>query len=227
MCGRFATHTPSKDLAERFEASHRTTVDPRKYNIAPSQQVLAVRNNDEGERELVDLRWGLVPSWAKDVKTGYSMINARAETVAEKPSFKRPLKSRRCLIAADGFYEWQKYEDGSKQPYFIHLQKNEPFAFAGLWEHWEGKDELKGKVIESCTIIVTRANRLMQPIHDRMPVILPPKHYKEWLNPDIHDPKPLLPLLMPLDPELMEAWPVSSAVNNPRNEGEELLTRIS
>ena len=182
MCGRFATYTPSKDLAERFEASLHTTVDPRKYNIAPSQQVLAVRNDENGERELVDLRWGLVPPWAKEPKTGYSMINARAETVAEKPSFKRPLKSRRCLIPADGFYEWHKTADG-KQPYFIHLKSDEPFAFAGLWEHWQGKaGEHAGEVVESCTIIVTRANSLMAPIHDRMPVILPAEHYEDLVE---------------------------------------------
>lgn len=169
MCGRFTLRTPAKHIAEIFGLSDVFDL-PHQYNIAPSQDVAAVRLNREGKkRELAMLHWGLVPFWAKDPKIGYRTINARAETLATKPSFRNAFKKRRCLIVADGFYEWQK-TNGKKQPFLIHMKDDRPFAFAGLWEHWKGDDE----VIESCTIIVTEANDLMKPIHDRMPVILSP-----------------------------------------------------
>ncbi len=167
MCGRFTLRTPTHRLAEAFGVRDLPNLPPR-YNIAPTQDAAVVRPGPEGEaRELAMLRWGLVPSWSEG-PSAYSMINARAETVATKPAFRAAFRHRRCLVPADGFYEWQRV-DGGKQPYLVELASGEPFAFAGLWEHWEG-----GDVIESFTIIVTEANELLRPIHERMPVILDP-----------------------------------------------------
>lgn len=220
MCGRFACFSPIATFAKRFRAQVASQTDPR-YNVAPSQQVLAVRENAAGRRELTTLRWGLIPFWAKEKDIGYRMINARAETVAQKPAFRYAFQRRRCLIPADGFYEWKEEERGRKQPYFIRLKNNEPMAFAGLWEHWEGEEEM----IDSCSIIVTAANPFMAAIHDRMPVILPELHYDAWLDPDNHQPQSLLSLLQPVPGDELEAYPVSRAVNNPRNEGKGLLEK--
>lgn len=217
MCGRYARFTPAEIYARLFDAEGAVALAPR-YNVAPSQSVLAARSLAGGRRELVTLRWGLIPFWAKDAKTGYSTINARAETVATKPAFRQPFRKRRCLIAADGFYEWQR-TDGRKQPYYIHLRESEPFAFAGLWEHWERE----GETIESCTIIVTHANTLVAAIHDRMPVILSPEDYDTWLDPELESTGALAPLLRPYPADRMVASPVGVAVNNPRNDGPELL----
>ncbi|MBI5758349.1 MAG: SOS response-associated peptidase, partial [Planctomycetales bacterium] len=173
MCGRFTLRTPADELSELFSATLRDglLLSPR-YNIAPSQLVACVRQPPEGQRELVTLRWGLVPSWAKDAKIGYSLINARSETVANKPAFRSPFRRRRCLIPADGFFEWQAVPGSkTKQPHYITLQGGQPFAFAGLWERWIGPD---GNPLESCSIITTEPNELMKTIHNRMPVILPP-----------------------------------------------------
>jgi putative SOS response-associated peptidase YedK len=219
MCGRFAAFSPNKVYAEHFHAISRVALNPR-YNVAPSQPILAVREQESGERELIPLRWGLIPSWAKDSQIGYRTINARAETVAEKPAFRHAFKKQRCLIPADGFYEW-KPEKGGKQPYFIHRKDHAPLGFAGLWEHWEGEEG----VIESCTIIVTTANEALKEIHDRMPVILSPTHYDTWLNPDNQDSKQLQALLKPFPVDRLEAYPVSTAVNSPRNDSAALLHR--
>jgi putative SOS response-associated peptidase YedK len=189
-----------------------------RYNVAPTQPVLAARNGAGGKRELLTLQWGLIPFWAKDPKIGYSTINARADTVATKPAFRQPFRKRRCLIAADGFYEWKRTEN-RKQPYYIRLRQSDPFAFAGLWEHWERE----GHTIESCTIIVTQANTLIATIHDRMPAILSPADYDTWLNPKVEDTQTLSPLLRPYPADSMVAVPVGLAVNNPRNDGPELL----
>jgi putative SOS response-associated peptidase YedK len=221
MCGRFTLRTPARDLAEIFRLADIPDLRPR-YNIAPTQSVAAVRSSPkDGHRELVQLHWGLIPFWADDPKVGYSTINARAETVATKPTFRQAFAKRRCLIVADGFYEWQK-TDGRKQPFYIHMQDDRPFAFAGLWERWKRED----KEIESCSIIVTEANDVLKPIHDRMPVILPPEDYDRWLDPKVEDKKKLQAMLRPFSASRMEAYPVSTVVNNPRNDVEECVERL-
>lgn len=221
MCGRFTLRTPAKEIAEQFALFSAPDLTPR-YNIAPSQQVAAVRVAHNDGRELVWLRWGLVPSWADDSAVGYKMINARGESVATKPSFRNDFKARRCLVVADGFYEWQK-TGGKKQPYYIRLKSGRPFAFAGLWEHW-GRE---GKEIDSCTIITTDANELMEPLHDRMPVIVAASDYDLWLDPAVKDVERLQALLQPYPPGEMEAYPVSTVVNNPRNETEKCVERAA
>ena len=168
------------------------------------------------------LRWGLIPAWAPEPRTGYSTINARAETVAEKPTYRQAFRRRRCLIPADGFYEWQSIGKG-KQPYGIAPADGAPFALAGLWERWE-RD---GQVLESCTILVTQANALLAPLHDRMPVILDPADEARWLDPALTDPAALRPLLVPCPPERLRLWPVSSAVNDPRHEGPDLIAPVA
>jgi putative SOS response-associated peptidase YedK len=212
MCGRFTLTTDLDRLEERF--SFRTTklrYVPR-YNIAPSQQVLTVLDGEGRHAEL--LHWGLIPSWAKDPAIGNRMINARAETLAEKPSFRRALQKRRCLILADGFYEWKK-EGKKKAPMFIGLKSHEPFAFAGLWETWKSPE---GEPIHSCTIITTEPNTLMTSIHNRMPVILSRDAEAVWLDRTIEDAQKLLPLLVPYAAKVMDAYAVSPLVNSPRND---------
>jgi putative SOS response-associated peptidase YedK len=213
MCGRFTLRTPSKDIAPLFGLDELPDLPPR-YNIAPSQEIAAVRRRPDGvQRELVFLRWGLIPFWAKESKTDYSTINARAETVAQKPAFRQAFQKRRCLIAADGFYEWQK-TDGGKQPFYIHRKDDQPFALAGLWERWKGGDDQ----IESCTIIVTQPNEVLKPIHDRMPVILSRADFDVWLDPEFDDRDKLQALLRPYPADELEAYPVRTLVNNPRND---------
>lgn len=221
MCGRYTLHHKPEAVAARFnvEAPHELIV-PR-FNIAPSQIVPVVRGRDarESARELVGCKWGLVPFWAEDPSIGNRMINARAETLAEKPSYKRALKSRRCLIPADGFYEWKK--DGkAKQPMHIKRPDDELFAFAGLWEEWKAPD---GQRLQTCTIITTEPNELMAQIHNRMPVILPRAAESVWLDPTFDDPAQLVALLKPYDARELEAYPVSPAVNSPAREGDELI----
>jgi len=192
-----------------------------RYNIAPSQPVPIIRQIDH-HRHLDSVRWGLVPSWAKDPKIGYKMINARAETVAEKPSFRTAFKHRRCMVIADGFYEWKSTSSG-KQPYWIGLPDRELMAFAGLWEHWTHK--ITGEQIESCTIIVTQANNQMSTLHERMPVILHKKDYGLWLDPDLHTAEPLQSLLTPYS-GMMMTYPVSREVNSPKNDDESLIAPV-
>lgn len=216
MCGRFTLRAPASVVAEQFGVLDAEALRPR-YNIAPTQPVAVIRHPSENvgtPRQLVMLRWGLVPSWATDPKIGNRLINARAETVAEKPAFRAALRRRRCLVAADGFYEWRR-AGATKQPYFIHLADDRPFAFAGLWERWEGPDHT---VLETCAVITTEANELMASIHDRMPVILSPDDYALWLDPAIQSPERLQPLLRPYPSEAMAAHPVSTHVNNPRHD---------
>jgi putative SOS response-associated peptidase YedK len=213
MCGRFTLRTPSQDIAPLLGLDDLPDLLPR-YNIAPSQDVAAVRVTPENQkREVVWLRWGLIPFWAKEPKTDYSTINARAETVATKPTFRQAFQKRRCLIVTDGFYEWQK-TDGRKQPFYIHRKDDLPFAFAGLWERWKGDADQ----IESCTIIVTQPNAVLKPIHDRMPVILSPADFDTWLDPGFADRTTLEALLRPYPPAEFEAYPVTTAVNNPKND---------
>jgi Uncharacterized conserved protein len=192
---------------------------PPRYNIAPSQLVAVVRRTEKANWELAMLRWGLVPRWAKAPDSGYRMINAKAETLAERPAFRAAFRLRRCLIPASGFFEWKR-EDTRKQPYYIRRKNGEPFAFAGLWEHWTGKD---GDIIESCTIITTAANAYLRLLHDRMPVILAPDAHALWLNPSLHDPADLEPLLRPCHPDEITAYPVGLRVNSPKNDTPDLI----
>jgi putative SOS response-associated peptidase YedK len=222
MCGRFIRTTPIEQFAKLFQA-HGHPESWASYNIAPSTKVLVARNTPEGGRELEALKWGLVPAWSDEPKTEYSTINARAETVAQKPAFRSAFRHRRCLIASDGFYEWHPQPDGHKQPYFIYLRDHAPFAFAGIREHWE-RD---GKTLDACSIIVTAANSLMQPIHERMPVILPPERYDHWMDPYVGEPETLLPLLAPYPVERMTMHKVKTTVNSPRNEGPDLIEPVT
>ena len=221
MCGRYTLISPAKTIAQQFQLLEIPSLSPR-YNIAPSQPVAAVRQSPEsGERELTLFRWGLVPFWAKDSKIGSRMINARSETAAEKPAFRAAFKQRRCLVLADGFYEWQRLARG-KQPFYIHLRGGQPFAIAGLWERWEGPDGL----LESCTLLTTEPNDLLRPSHNRMPVILHPQDYDLWLNPGIQERELLRPLFSPYPFESMRAYPIGSWVNNPRNDGAQCIEPV-
>jgi putative SOS response-associated peptidase YedK len=214
VCGRFAFYSPAEAAAALFGVSAAPEVKPR-YNIAPTQDIAAIRDNAKGERELAMLRWGLVPFWAKDPSIGNRMINARAETVAEKPSFRNAYKHRRCLVLADGFYEWQRQGDG-KTPYFISLASGEPFALAGIWENWTDKET--GESLQTASLITTDANDFMAPLHHRMPVILEAQTATDWLAGS----NELLDDVAAITPPL-QAWPVDKRVNNARNQGEELV----
>lgn len=219
MCGRFALTASPEEIAQQLTLSSAPPLAPR-YNIAPSQPVLAVRENrDSHQRELAYFHWGLIPGWAKDPAIGYKMINARSETAAEKPSFRNALKYRRCLVPISGFYEWQKVGKG-KQPHYIHRADGQLLAVAGLWEHWQSPD---GSEIESCTLLTTTPNEVMRPLHDRMPVILQPEDYDLWLNPREVKSEPLLPLLRPFPDGFLAAYPVSTLVNSPSNESPHCL----
>jgi putative SOS response-associated peptidase YedK len=220
MCGRFTQRKPASDVAKAFELVDVPELFPR-YNIAPTQDVPIVRLGDDERRHLSLVRWGLIPFWAKDAKIGSSMINARSDTVAEKPAFKKSFLTRRCLIVADGFYEWRQTGGPKKQPFYIKLKSDQPFAFAGLWDRWKHG----ATPIESCTIITTEPNELMATLHDRMPVILPPDSYALWLDPAVQEPERLQPLLCPFPSNEMTAYPVSTVVNNPRNEQAECVAR--
>ena len=212
MCGRYSLTTDEKQLRARFVARSTPAAQTSRYNIAPTQPVWALTH--EQEPQIVALRWGLIPSWAKDKAIGNRMINARAEGVAEKPSFRRALRKRRCLVLADGFYEWKK-TGPSKLPYYIRLKSGEPFGFAGVWERWAGPSE---ETIHSCAIITTTPNALMADIHHRMPVIVPREAEKHWLDPTVEEPQKVLPLLQPYSADEMEAYAVSTVVNSPRND---------
>ena len=216
MCGRYTLTIDIKTVAEKFGVPANLDTSPR-YNIAPTQEVVSVMRN--GESHLAWLRWGLIPSWAKDESIGSRMINARAETLTEKPSFKGLLRSKRCLIVADGFYEWRQ-ENGSKTPMYITLKSGEPFAFAGLWDLWKSPG---GEHIRSCTIITTEPNDLVASIHNRMPAILSPGTYADWLDPDIRDEQTLSHWLAPYPAEEMMARPVSRLVNDPKRDSPELI----
>lgn len=217
MCGRYSLKTPADTLAEHFQLTTPPPLPPR-YNIAPSQPIAIVRIHAPQEnRECVLVRWGLIPSWANDPSLGNKMINARAETVAEKPAFRGPLARSRCLVPADGYYEWQR--EGRmgqrKQPFYIRMKDKRPFAFAGLWESWAGPD---GKIVESCALLTTEPNESLKAIHDRMPVILAPTDYAVWLDPAVRQAQLLQPLFRPYPSEEMTAWPVSLRVNDPSHD---------
>jgi putative SOS response-associated peptidase YedK len=219
MCGRFTLRTSAAVLVRQFGVDAPLQLALR-YNIAPTQQVLVVRLAEQG-RELVLMRWGLIPSWAGDLKIGASLINARAETAAEKPAFRSAMKRRRCLIPADGFYEWRK-AGKTKQPIYIRRADDQPFAFAGLWERWSKQ----GEPIESCTILTTAANDLLRPLHDRMPVILSPNDYGVWLDRQSTEPTKLAYLFEPCPVDELTAYPVNPVVNNARNETAECIQPV-
>lgn len=222
MCGRYSLKADISQLAMRFEFAADDVVHEPAYNIAPTQQVLTVTNDEERRAEY--MRWGLIPFWAKDMKIGYRMINARGETVAEKPSFRTALRKRRCLILADGFYEWQKLGGKQKRPMRITLKSDEPFAFAGLWETWKDPE---GELIKSCTIITTSANEFLSPIHERMPVILPQEQESFWLDNEVDDPVALSSVIAAYPDDRMDAFEVSTLVNNTRNIGPEVMDPVS
>ena len=220
MCGRYNLVSDARALVDFFSLDNSLEVRSR-YNIAPSQDIPAIRQGPSG-RTVALLRWGLIPHWAKEAKIGYRMINARAETVAEKPSFRTAFRRRRCLVPATGFYEWRSVA-GGKQPYNICMKDGGLFAFAGLWEQWRGGEE---GVVESCTIIVTDANDLIRPVHDRMPVILDPGDYATWLDPGMQDADRLLSLLEPYPAAELQLFPVSKRVGSPANDDPELVSPI-
>ncbi|OLP17339.1 hypothetical protein BST81_16175 [Leptolyngbya sp. 'hensonii'] len=213
MCGRFTLSPSPEVLAEVFQLAAVPDLSPR-YNIAPTQSIAAILQTESG-RYCKLLRWGLIPAWAKDPQMGARLINARSETVAEKPSFRSAFRQRRCLIPADGFYEWQRTKTG-KQPFYFRMQDGSPFAFAGLWERWQGNGTTEA--INTCTILTTEANSLLKPIHDRMPVILQPQDYATWLAPTTTQGNVLQSLLRPYEAALMTAFPVTSQVNYPGND---------
>lgn len=219
MCGRFTLTANPGDLQDAFAGYTFPPQYAPRYNIAPAQPVLAIPNDELGAADF--FLWGLIPSWAKDPAIGNRMINARAETVHEKPAFRGPFKYRRCLILSDGFYEWQaRPGTKTKVPHFIHLKSRRPFAFAGLWDVWRNPD---GAEIKSCTIITTGPNQLTATIHNRMPVILTPDVYAQWLDASPQTPERLLPLLKPFPAEEMSAYPVSTLVNKPEADRPECL----
>jgi len=228
MCGRYALNVQARILEEKFRALCKVELVPR-FNIAPSQPVAIVRDMPAG-REVDLVRWGLVPSWADDIKVGYRMINARSETAATNGAFKHALKRRRCLVPVSGFYEWKKLEPertrGKKQPHYIRVRDapGDVFALAGLWEHWQ---DPAGNELESCAILTCEPNELMADLHDRMPVIIGPRDYDRWLDAGAQDPENIADLLRPFPADRMAAWPVGSAVGNVKNDGLGLIEPVT
>jgi putative SOS response-associated peptidase YedK len=219
MCGRYAFFSPAEAVKRVFALDDVPALEPR-YNVAPTQDVPAVRMGEEGARRFAMLHWGLVPKWAKERAIGNRMINARSETLAEKPAFRDAFRKRRCIVLTDGWYEWQ-VAPGGKQPWFIRRKDAQPFAFAGLWERW--KDPAGGSMLESCTIVTTDATESIRKIHERMPVVLDAADWDRWLDTAFSDTEKLAELLVPCDPKALEAWPVSREVNAPRNQGPALI----
>ena len=222
MCGRYTLSISLAELQLRFSFPAADLEHPERYNIAPTQSVLTVVNQGQEQNLGEYMRWGLVPSWAKDISIGSRMINARAETIVEKPSFRRALQKRRCLVLSDGFYEWKR-TGKDKQPMYIGLESGQPFGMAGLWEAWKSPD---GEWLHSCTIITTEPNALMEKIHNRMPVILPRESEPVWLDPGVDDPSRLTDLLQPYPADAMTARPVSGLVNNARNDFPECIAPL-
>ena len=219
MCGRFTLTVNPADLQDTFSDYNFPAMFAPRFNIAPSQPVLAIPNDDKFTADF--LIWGLIPMWAKDPDIGNRLINARGETLAEKPSFRGSYRHKRCLILADGFYEWKSFGNRkTKTPYYIHMQDRKPFAMAGLWDHWESPD---GSSIKSCTIVTTTPNELTGAIHDRMPVILHPRDYARWLDPAPQTPENLQPLIKPFSADAMTAYPVSTLVNKATEDMPEMV----
>lgn len=221
MCGRFTQRQPAAKIKKEFGVEEALEVEAS-YNIAPTQNILGVRQTPDG-REMSFLKWGLIPSWAKDSSMGAKLINARSETITEKPSFREAFKRRRCIIPADGFYEWQR-TGGRKQPFFFHFRDDRLFGFAGLWDRWKSED---GELIESCTILTTDANEALRPVHDRMPMILHPETYELWLDDDPRKSSLREELLRPFPASEMEGYPVNASINSPRNQGAGLIEHTS
>jgi len=224
MCGRFILKTPFSELVRLYNLTNSVNLAPR-YNVAPTQDVAVVRSSPTGGRTLALMHWGLVPWWAKDLKVGVRMINARDDTLVSKPAFREAFEARRCLVPADGFYEWKKLDGKRKQPYAILPRDGGVFSFAGLWEHW--RDKASGGTVLSCTIITTSPNTLCAPIHDRMPAILPPEAWGRWLGEERASSAELQALLEPYPVDAMIALPIGSRVGNVENEGPELLEPVS
>ena len=223
MCGRVTIQTPALAIARELNlAGVRSAIERPRYNLAPTQQMPVVLN--DGTRLLDTARWGLIPSWAKDPALGNKLINARSETVSEKPSFRSAFKRRRCLVLVDGWFEW-KQSTKPKTPYYFHRQDGRPMAFAGLWEEWTAPDT--GEVLRTCTILTTGPNAVMAPIHDRMPVILQPEAQDIWLRPEPQEATTLQPLLMPDEASPLELWEVSRVVNSPTNDVAACVERVA
>ena len=220
MCGRYALTSNLDNLQARFNFEARDLEYQPRYNIAPTQQSLVVTN--DGNRRGEYMRWGLVPFWAKDIKIGYRMINAVGETVSTKPAFRTAYKKRRCLVLANGFFEWRKVGK-ARIPSYLHLGGQTPFAFAGLWETWKSPE---GETIKSFTIVTTQPNQLVKPIHNRMPVILSQETEALWLDPITEDPQTLDKLLVPAPAEYMSGYQVSELVNSPKNSGPECIKEL-
>ncbi|MEM9940240.1 MAG: SOS response-associated peptidase [Planctomycetota bacterium] len=224
MCGRFTLRTPASTLAGLFDALRFPAFEPR-YNICPTQPVACIRYSASGDSELANLRWGLIPFWAKDQKIGARMINARSETVSNKPAFRAAFKSRRCLILGDGFYEWKKIGK-AKQPYYISRTDDQPFAMAGLWESWQDKSDPDKPIVESCTILTTEANALMEPLHDRMPVIVSRDDYEFWLDSQFDDRPKLQRMFRPCEPNELRVFLVDRMVNKVGNDSPQCIQPI-
>ncbi len=224
MCGRFVSSTPVSALAEQFLAEEvKAPEKEASFNVAPTDEVYAVAAS-KGVRKLGTFRWGLVPSWADDVSVGNRMINLRAEGVSDKPSFRRLLQRRRCVIPADGFYEWKDMGKGrKKQPFLIRSKDGRPLALAGLWEVWKDREDQDAEWLRSCTILTTDANDLVAPLHDRMPAILAPEAWDMWLDEEVTDVDVLAALLRPYPSERLEMWPVSTDVNSVQNNRPDLV----
>jgi putative SOS response-associated peptidase YedK len=236
MCGRFVSSSSPDKIAEYFGASFDGEALPENFNVAPTNDVYGVTAGPDGRPVVQLFHWGLVPVWAKDTKIGSKMINARAETIADKPAYKGVFRKHRLIIPMDGFYEWRQGGPGAaptktgkpaKQPMFIHRLDGEPLAVAGLWTAWRPKDAAPDDPwLHSCTVITTAANETMEPVHDRMPVILPRSAWTQWLDPANQDVTGLQGLLVPADNDLLTMHPVSTAVNNVRNKGDELIEPV-
>lgn len=222
MCGRFTSLLSPELLAAIYNVPAPSAIHPR-YNIAPTQELLTVRQRSEGERILSTVKWGLVPHWAKDASAGSRMINARCETIHEKPSFRQAIRSRRCIVPASGFFEWLATPSG-KIPHYITMRDNSPFSFAGIWDSWRSEN---GEDLETCAILTTGANSLMAQIHDRMPVILHSGEFDLWLDRTVTDPLSLQRLYQPYPADLMQSWQVSTIVNSPTHDSPECLQPLS
>lgn len=226
MCGRYTnTVTNPEVVAQTFDLDSVPDNLSARYNIAPTQPVMTIVRDDQDKNQLAWMRWGLIPSWSKDRAIGSRMINARAETLAEKPSFRSAYKYRRCLVVADGFYEWKKNDDKSKTPMYIRLKEGDLFGLAGLWERWT--DPETGELLTTCTIITGHPNELIKPLHHRMAVILPREHHDLWLDKHVQVTRDLQPLLQPYPADKMMVYPVSTKVNNVRNDDPELIEPVA
>jgi len=222
MCGRFSLSTPPEEVARHFGLGETPELLPR-FNVAPTQDVAVVRvSARSGKRRLEPRRWGLVPHWAKDPRIGHRLINARAETLREKPAFREAFRLRRCLVPADGFYEWGRGPSG-RRPFHVRRTSGGPFAIAGLYERWRGPE---GAEIVSCTLVTTDANEAVAPVHDRMPVIVPPEAYAAWLDPELCDPARLAGLLRPAPADALVLVPVGPRVNDPRHDDPECVAPL-